>query len=127
MNVRFLDLAEVLEIHADQIDRYGGRNGVRDMDVLQSAVAMPEAGIAGTYAHGTLYEMAAAYLYHLLRNHPFVDGNKRTALASALVFLDLNGLRIHADADELVSMVEATVTHDMEKAHVAAWLEDHAG
>jgi death-on-curing protein len=127
MDVRFLELAEVLEIHADQIDRYGGSDGIRDMDLLQSAVSMPEAGIAGTYAHGTLYEMAAAYFYHLVRNHPFVDGNKRTALASALVFLDLNSVEIRADADELVAMVEATATHDMEKAHIAAWFEDHAG
>jgi len=90
----FLTLAEVIEIHADQIHRYGGQAGLRDLGLLQSALAQPEASLGGAWLHNNLYEMAAAYAYHLCQNHPFIDGNKRTALASALVFLELNNLGV---------------------------------
>jgi death on curing protein len=88
----FLTLAEVIEIHADQIDRYGGQAEVRDLGLLESALSQPEATFAGTWLHQDLYSMGAAYAYHLCQNHPFIDGNERTALASALVFLELNGV-----------------------------------
>ncbi|MDI3280283.1 MAG: type II toxin-antitoxin system death-on-curing family toxin [Bacillota bacterium] len=92
MNPVFLTLAEVIEIHRDQIERYGGQLGIRDFTVLESALAMPQASWGGDFIHTDLYEMAAAYAFHLCRNHPFVDGNKRTALVCALVFLELNGV-----------------------------------
>ena len=85
MNPVFLELHEILEIHRDQIERYGGDPGVRDLELLKSAVAMPMAGVREKYLHGDLFEMAAAYLYHIVQNHPFVDGNKRTGLVAALV------------------------------------------
>lgn len=91
----FLTLAEVIEVHADQISRYGGQGGARDLGLLESALAQPEASFAGEWLHEDLHEMAAAYAYHVCQNHPFVDGNKRTALACALVFLELNGIAIH--------------------------------
>jgi death-on-curing protein len=90
----FLTLAEVIEVHVDQIRRYGGRAGLRDMGLLQSALAQPQASFAGQWLHKDLYAMAAAYAYHLCQNHPFFDGNKRTGLASALVFLELNGVSL---------------------------------
>jgi death-on-curing protein len=90
----FLTLAEVIEIHADQIHRYGGQAGVRDLGLLESALAQPEASFAGAWLHQDHYEMAAAYAYHLCQNHPFIDGNKRTGLAAALVFLELNDISI---------------------------------
>ena len=90
----FLTLAEVIDIHNDQLTRYGGQHGVRDFGLLESALAQPEASFGGEWLHTDLCEMAAAYAYHLCQNHPFLDGNKRTALACALVFLRLNGLSI---------------------------------
>jgi death-on-curing protein len=90
----FLTLAEAIEIHADQIHRYGGQTGVRDLGLLESALGQPEASFAGEWLHADHYEMAAAYSYHLCQNHSFIDGNKRTALAAALVFLELNGVTI---------------------------------
>ena len=90
----FLTLAEVIEVHVDQIRRYRGQTGLRDLGLLQSALAQPPASFAGQWLHNDLYAMAAAYAYHLCQNHPFVDGNKRTALASALVFLELNGISL---------------------------------
>ena len=90
----FLTLAEAIEIHADQITRYGGQTGVRDLGLLQSAIAQPKASFGGAWLHADRFEMAAAYTYHICQNHPFFDGNKRAALASALVFLDLNGVSL---------------------------------
>jgi death-on-curing protein len=90
----FLTLAEVIEIHTDQIQRYGGQSGLRDLALLESALGQPEASFAGEWLHADRYEMAAAYAYHLCQNHPFIDGNKRTALAAALVFLELNNITI---------------------------------
>ena len=88
----FLTLAEVVEIHSDQLKRYGGQAGVRDFGLLESALARPEASFAGEWLHKNLHEMAAAYAYHLCQSYPFIDGNKRTGLACALVFLELNDL-----------------------------------
>ena len=76
MSPIFLGLDEVIEIHRDQIERYGGHPGVRDMGLLQSAIAMPQASHGGKYLHADLFEMAAAYLFHIVQNHPFVDANK---------------------------------------------------
>ena len=90
----FLTLAEAIEVHTDQIRRYGGQDGVRDLGLLESALAQPEASFAGQWLHQNLVEKAAAYAYHLCQHHPFIDGNKRTALACALVFLELNGIGV---------------------------------
>src|SRR5438105_60286 len=97
MQIFFLTLDEVLEIHSDQIDRYGGAHGIRDLNLLQSAIAMPQSGFGEQYLHESVFAMAAAYLFHITQNHPFVDGNKRTGLASALVFLELNNISIEID------------------------------
>lgn len=74
MKVVFLALDEVLALHADQIGRYGGRRGIRDVGLLQSALAVPAATFGAGFLHGSVHEMAAAYLFHLAQNHPFVDG-----------------------------------------------------
>ena len=89
-SVRFLTLAEVSLIHQDQISRYGGSFGLRDSTLLSSALAMPESSYSGAFLHEDIFQMASAYLFHICQNHPFIDGNKRVALASCLVFLDLN-------------------------------------
>lgn len=90
----FLTLAEIIIIHNDQVNRYGGHSGVRDNHLLQSALAQPEASFAGSFLHEDIYEMASAYAFHICQNHPFFDGNKRAALAVALVFLEINGISI---------------------------------
>jgi death-on-curing protein len=118
----FLTLDEVLRIHSDQIRRYGGRRGVRDLGLLSSALAMPEASFGGLALHSSLPEMAAAYLFHIARNHPFVDGNKRTALAAALAFLWLNGRRLEADDDELTRMVTDLAAGRIGKPEVAVFV-----
>jgi death-on-curing protein len=89
--IHFLTLSEILIILEDQIRNYGGMYGVRDLNLLSSAIYMPQSGSGEKYFHETIPAMAAAYAFHLCQNHPFVDGNKRVALASSLVFLDING------------------------------------
>ena len=118
----FLTLDEVLGIHADQIRTYGGRSGLRDLQLLQSAIAMPETTFDGEYLHPSVFEMAAAYLFHLARNHPFVDGNKRTALMCALVFLGLNDEHLQADPDELYSLVDGVTVGEVDKAELSVFL-----
>jgi death-on-curing protein len=102
---RFLDLDEVLEIHRDQVSRYGGLTGIRDAALLNSAVAMPRSKAAAVYFHTDLFEMAAAYLFRIVKNHPFVDGNKRVGAVAALVFLDLNGIEMAVRDDDLFDIV----------------------
>lgn len=99
----FLDLDEVLEIHALQLADFGGLEGVRDQGLLESALEQPRATAFGQFLHGDLFEMAAAYLFHVVKNHAFMDGNKRTALLSALVFLDINGISIDREDDRCMS------------------------
>jgi death-on-curing protein len=118
----FLSLDEALAIHADQIRRYGGSHGVRDMALLNSALAMPRATFGGTYLHGSPAEMAAAYLFHVAKNHPFVDGNKRAALASALVFLWLNDFRLEADDGALTDLVYGIAEGRLAKPDAAVFL-----
>ena len=90
--IRFLSVDAVKAIHAAVLAAHGGRKGIRQTALLESAVAAPQASFEGRRLLATRMEIAAAYLYYLCRNHPFVDGNKRTALASCLVFLDANGM-----------------------------------
>ena len=115
----FLGLADVLRIHVDQVERYGGRAGIRDHGLLQSALAMPGASFGGELLHRDLYEMAAAYAFHLCQNHPFVDGNKRTGLASALVFLELNGVSIDDPEGLLYQAMMDVASGSLEKLPLA--------
>jgi death-on-curing protein len=118
----FLTLDEVLALHADQIDRYGGSAGVREIGLLESALAAPRATFGGEYLHDSLPEMAAAYLFHLSRNHPFLDGNKRAGLAAAIAFLGLNGLWLDADPEELADQVLRVAEGTMPKSELAEYI-----
>ena len=113
---QFLTLAEALEIHMDQLAQYGGSAGLRDMGLLESALAQPEASFAGAWLHPDLYTQAAAYAYHLCQNHPFIDGNKRTALACALVFLKLNGIGVLDPRDQLKGAMLRMASGRLDKA-----------
>lgn len=125
--MRFLALEEVLALHAEQIRRFGGAPGLRDEALLESALAMPRATFDGEPLHSTPWEAAAAYLFHLARNHPFLDGNKRVALAAALVFLGLNGLAVEAGDDALTELVVSVASGSVPKSEVAVFLQRHGG
>jgi death on curing protein len=123
----FLGLDEVIEIHSDQIKRYGGRVGIRDLGLLKSAVAMPSAGLGGVYLHTDIYEMAAAYIYHIIRNHAFIDGNKRTGIVAAVVFLITNGVSVDADDDAFEKMVLSVAEGKSNKASIAQFFRNNSG
>jgi death-on-curing protein len=123
LNPTFLSLAEVLEIHQDQLKRYGGASRIRDIELLKSALGMPPATYAGQFLHTHTHEMAAAYLFHIVRNHPFNDGNKRTGAVAALVFLLLNGFDFDALEDDFAEMVLDVARGELDKADVAVFLK----
>jgi death on curing protein len=122
----FLTLDEVLIAHEEQIRLFGGAAGIRDTSLLLSAMGNVEATFGGVFLHETIFEMAAAYLYGICRNHPLVDGNKRTALSAALTFLDTNQIEVHAGENELVDLVVSVAEGKTSKAGVAVFLEEHA-
>lgn len=105
----------VREIHAEAIARFGGADGVRDLALLESAVAAPQATWAGKSPYADLVEMGAAYLFYLCRNHPFLDGNKRTALGACLVFLRLNGLEPKPDSPAWEGLVLAVAARALDR------------
>jgi death-on-curing protein len=102
--------------------RYGGEEGVRDQGLLESALAQPQATFGGEYVHDGLFAMAAAYLFHIVSNHPFLDGNKRTGLLSALVFLDLNGITIGLESEVLYDLTMSVAEGRADKDEIAATL-----
>ncbi len=126
MSPIFLGLEDVLEIHRDQITRYGGAEGIRNLGLLQSALAMPQAGAGAQYFHADLFEMAAAYLFHIVGNHPFVDGNKRVGTVTALVFLEMNGIRVGVGDEALVNTVVAVAEGKLQKSALAEFFRRHA-
>ncbi len=105
----------VREIHAEAIARFGGSDGVREMALLESAVAAPQASFGGRSPYRDLAEVGAAYLFYLCRNHPFVDGNKQAALGSCLVFLRLNGLEPEADGPEWEALTLAVAASEIDR------------
>ena len=119
MRFSYLTVEAVKAIHAEVLAAHGGSAGVREEALLESAVAAPQATMMGETLFTDPLEIAAAYLFYLCRNHPFVDGNKRTALATCLVFLSENGLlpneRLDADAWETLIIDVAASRLDREQ------------
>lgn len=114
----FLDLDRVLRIHQSLIETYGGAEGIHDAGLLHSAIAMPQASFGGEFLHRDLFDMAAAYLYHIVQNHPFLDGNKRTGAAAAIIFLAMNGVTLEPDEDGLVKLTLAVAGGNAGKGEI---------
>lgn len=128
MNVapRFLSIDEVLDLHEQLVRRYGGALGLRDLGMLESAVAMPQAGFGDSYLHVDISEMAAAYLFHIVMNHPFIDGNKRTGTHAAMVFLADNGFTVEMAQSEKYDLVIGVCEGTVTKKQLAAAFREHA-
>ena len=124
--IKFLTLSEVLLILEDQIRNYGGIYGVRDLNLLSSAIYMPESSFGGEYLHKTIPSMAAAYAYHICQNHPFIDGNKRVALASSLVFLDINGYEFNCDDEMLFTKIMDLAKGEIKKEDLIIFYEENS-
>ncbi len=123
MEPLFLTLDEVLEIHAQQIELYGGPEGVRDPGGLESAIATPAATFGGEFLHPSIPAIAAAYLFHICQNHPFVDGNKRTGANAAITFLLMNEWAPEFSEDELVDVVLSVASGSTSKTALAGIFE----
>ena len=120
----FLSVEDVIQIHDEQIAAYGGAAGVRDQGLLESAVAVPRASFGEAYLHEDLAHMAAAYAFHIAQNQPFFDGNKRTGLVAALVFLDLNGITVLDPQEKLYDAMIAIAERRMDKDGLAELLRE---
>jgi death on curing protein len=126
LNPEFLDIDDVLEMHTEQIAEHGGSDGVRDMGLLDSAVAQPMVQFGGEFLNEDLFEMAAALHISLVSNHPFIDGNKRTALLAAVTFLDINGVPLEYPSDALTDLTRRVAEGSANKALVADLFRDLA-
>jgi death-on-curing protein len=122
----FPSLDEVVSLHDQQLARYGGAAGLRDAGSLASAVATPQASFGGEFLHVDLFHMAAAYAFHIAENQPFVDGNKRTGLLAALVFLDMNGIHVADPATRLYDAMLDIAAHRLDKVGLAGLLRELA-
>ena len=125
-SIEFLELSDILEIHADQISLYGGTVELRDAGILESAIEQPRATFAEQFLHAFPFEMAAAYLFHIVNNHPFVDGNKRTGTVAALVFLDWNNIDFKCREGELADLTLAVATGIRSKTEIAAFFQERS-
>lgn len=124
--IDFVEIKDVLSIHSNQIDLYGGEHGVRDMGLLESAVAQPRAAFGGGFLHADIFGMAAAYMFHIVQNHPFLDGNKRTGLVAALLFLDINDIEIETPEGSLCDLTITVATGNAGKPEIAEFFQTHA-
>jgi death-on-curing protein len=123
--VRHLSLAEVLELHRRLIERSGGADGLRDLGALQSAVAQPWASFGGADLYPSLEEKATALGFSLIRNHAFVDGNKRVGHAAMAVFLLLNGRELVANVDEAERAIVGVAASELQREELLAWVRGH--
>jgi len=120
---RWLDTNIVLDIHAEQLALFGGPDGVRDLGLLESALARPLNKFA--YGETDLAELAAAYAFGIARNHPFVDGNKRAAFAGLIVFLGLNGVDFDVPPENATAMILALAAGEVSEESLARWIRDN--
>ncbi len=126
MRITFLSVEQVEEIHDNQIELYGGHPGIRDRGSLESAVAVPRATFGGKLLYPSMFLMAAAYLHGLANNHPFIDGNKRCAMMTVVVFLQMNGFELEVGEDELVEFTVKVITERLTREVISEFLENHS-
>jgi death-on-curing protein len=121
----FLTVEEVIQIHDELVSEYGGLHGIRDMGLLVSAIEMPKATMFGEFLHESIYDKAAAYLFHIVCNHAFVDGNKRTGAACTLVFLYQNGHPQKYDMKKFEDMVCNVAQGIFSKEEISKFLQEN--
>lgn len=122
-NVTYVTLEQILVIHEDQIERYGGSSGVRDLSLLESAIFRPQTTFSGKDLYKTHFDKAAALMHSLIMNHAFIDGNKRTGTAGMLVYFEINNISISISTQELVETVLLVEKEKWEIEKIANWLK----
>lgn len=126
MRFRYLTLGEVLDLYHKVMQQSGGAVGLRDLGLLESALAQPRASFSGKDFYETVEDKAAALGFSLIANHPFIDGNKRVGHAAMELFLMLNGSEIHATIDEQETLILRLASGRLNRAQLCAWLKKHA-
>jgi len=126
LTTRFLALKYILGIHHDQIERYGGSHGVRDSELLLSALERPKASFSGKFLYPRVFDKAAALAHSLILNHPFIDGNKRTGIVSAAAFLMENGFSLETKPSNLISVALSVATKKWNLEQLSHWLEKNS-
>jgi len=125
-DINFLGLDEILAIHYDQINRYGGSHGVRDLDLLISAVSRPQATFGGLDLYPDLFSKAAALIHSLVLNHPFIDGNKRTAVVATARVLFINNIIVKMSKKELIDLPLKIDSKILTMEQIASWLKRYS-
>jgi death-on-curing protein len=124
--LNYLTLEEVLKFHDEMIDRFGGPAGVRDLSLLESALAQPEMAVFDNEVYKTIIEKAAAYIYFVIKNHPFIDGNKRTGLVCAIVFLKNNNIEVQENFESLYNFAIEVAASKIEFQEIIQYLNKHS-
>lgn len=125
MRAHFVPYEVALSVQKELINQYGGKAGIRDLELLKSALAQPQATFGGKFLHKTIFDKAAAYGYHLCMNHPFIDGNKRMALVLMDIFLQKNGREIVASEKEAYMIIMQLADGNITKNELADWLKNN--
>lgn len=123
--IKFLNKETLLLFHKDQLARYGGADGLRDNGLFESALAQASATFGGDYVHQDIYEMGAAYGYHICKNHPFIDGNKRTALIAMYIFMHINGYEINVPQKVLYALIMDLAAGKLVKDELSSFLRQY--
>lgn len=124
-DVVYITLDEVLAIHDDMVERYGGSFGIRDLGLIQSAISRPQSSFGGQDLYPTVIDKASALFHSLIFNHAFVDGNKRTTLTSTARFLHLNGYELSAQDQELIDFPLRVENKHLDIEEISKWLKEH--
>ncbi|MFH1643864.1 MAG: type II toxin-antitoxin system death-on-curing family toxin [bacterium] len=122
--ISFLTLEEILQIHNDIITNFGGASGLRDLGLLLSAIHMPKSSFSGNFLHPDIYEMSAAYIFHIIKNHPFIDGNKRTGLISGILFLENNQIKLKLSQRKLFNLGLDVANSKLNKKAISGILKE---
>lgn len=124
--MKYVDAEEILLIHHQLIERYGGSHGTRDLERVRSAAIAPAQAVFGGEQYKNVFEKAAVYARNIIADHPFYDGNKRTGMAAAIIFLKRNGYSFKVKKGEIEDFAVHIATKKPEIAAVAAWLKKHS-
>ena len=122
-DISFLTIEDVIVIHEKMLDIGGGSSGLRDIELLYSALGRPKSSFSGTYLYPSIYKMGASLLHSLANNHPFIDGNKRTAFFSTALFLRKNDIEIKTNTEEITSLMIQVTTKDLSIKNIADWFK----
>ena len=126
MIASYLTLEQILLIHDQGIEQFGGSHGIRDLALLESAVMRPQSTFGGKDLYKSFFDKAAALMHSIILNHPFVDGNKRTGSVSAIVFLTLNRYEVNVTNDNLVLTAIEAANKEIDIEQISIWLKKHS-